>query len=209
MSLLSSSVSISRYRVTGKLPEAALEYVREALKQNAVRDIDNDPVEQSVGWTPLETPFQPDFEAASIVYGTAFVFSLRMDKKTVPAKILKKHLETAVAGRLAKTERNALSRMEKAELKEEVFRRLLVRMPAVPHIYDLVWHYETDDLWFFSNLKAANEALETLFTKSFKISIVRMFPYTAAEHLCDLKSHEKDVLMKLSAVPMQEGGGHA
>jgi hypothetical protein len=28
-------------------------------------------------------------------------------------------------------------------------------------------------------LKAANEALETLFTRSFKLRLIRLFPYTA------------------------------
>jgi len=53
-------------------------------------------------------------------------------------------------------------------------------------------------LWFFSNLKAANEELETLFSESFKLSLIRMFPYTAAELDADLTDSERDRLNQIS-----------
>jgi len=61
----------------------------------------------------------------------------------------------------------------------------------------LVWEYDTASLWFFSNLKAANEALETLFIKSFKLQLIRLFPYTAADRMAGLSDKERNVLRKL------------
>jgi hypothetical protein len=73
-----------------------------------------------------------------------------------------------------------------------------VRIPATPNIYDLVWNYEDSVVWFFSNLKAANEELETLFAKSFNLSLIRLFPYTAAELSSDLSDSQRDKLQKIS-----------
>jgi hypothetical protein len=71
-------------------------------------------------------------------------------------------------------------------------------MPATPNLYDVVWNYERQQLWFFSNLKSANEDLETLFVRSFRLSLIRLFPYTAAFFNPDLPDTGRDVLAKIT-----------
>ena len=75
---------------------------------------------------------------------------------------------------------------------------LSLRIPATPSIYDLIWNYEGASLWFFTNLKGANEDLETLFLKSFHLNLIRLFPYTSADITAGLSNKEKDRLYKLS-----------
>ena len=198
MGLLSSSVSITRYQVAGKLPEPLLENLRTVLSQNTIREIDHEPMEKSAGWTSFESPFKPDFESSPLIYGTHMIFSMRIDKKKVPGKVLAKQVNMETAKRLQKSDRKTLSKAEKAQLKDEILHRLLQRMPATPNIYDVVWHYEAQALWFFSNLKAANEELEALFAKSFKLPIIRMFPYTMADMSCGLSGPQRDLLVNLA-----------
>lgn len=198
MGLLSQSVSITRYRVQGQLEEPVLETIARVLKRHSVLDIDNDAAEKSCGWTSFENPFAPDFEGSKHLFGSYLVFSLRVDKKSIPSKILQKHFVIEETKRLAASGRRFFSRNEKKLVKEEVLHRLSLRIPATPHIYDLIWNYEDGKLWFFSNLKAANEELETLFSESFKLSLIRMFPYTAAEMDADLSDSERDRLNQIS-----------
>lgn len=198
MGLLSQSVSITRYRVQGQLEEPVLETIARALKRHSVLDIDNDAAEKSCGWTSFENPFAPDFEGSKHLFGSYLVFSLRVDKKSIPSKILQKHFVIEETKRLSASGRRFFTRNEKKLVKEEVLHRLSLRIPATPHIYDLIWNYEDGKLWFFSNLKAANEELETLFSESFKLSLIRMFPYTAAEMDADLSDSERDRLNQIS-----------
>jgi recombination associated protein RdgC len=197
MGLLSSSVSISQYRVEGKLPDPVIDAVRQGLIANAIGEIDNDPSPLGSGWTSFESPFKPNFEDSHFLIDTAFVFSLRIDKKAIASKVIQKHYSLAVERRLAEEGRDFLSRSEKKMVKENVIGMLSTRIPATPSVYDLVWEYEAGQLWFFSNLKSANEELETLFTRSFKLSLVRLFPYTAADRLGGLSDSEKDRLSQL------------
>ena len=197
MGLLSSSVSITQYRVKGKLQDPVMNTVREALQKNIVDEIDNDTCEQMVGWTPFENPFQPEFESATIVIDTTFVFSLRIDKKSIPTKVVQKHFNLEMTRRLADSQREFLSRSEKKLIKEQVVNVLSTRIPATPNVYDITWDYEAGRLWFFSNLKSANEALETLFTQSFNLSLIRLFPYTAAEYGLALSAPQRDNLNQL------------
>ena len=198
MGILSSSVSVTRYKVEGKIKAPILETVANGLKKNAIAEIDDVISEKAVGWTSFHKPYHPDFYGSSFVYGKDLVFSLRIDKKSIPAKVLKKHLMIESARLLAKTGREFLSRNEKKVLKDQIIDRLSLRIPATPNVYDLIWNYEESSLWFFSNLKAANEELETLFRYSFDLTLIRLFPYTTADLILDLSNSERDILSNLS-----------
>ena len=198
MSILSSSASITRYKVHGKINAPIIDNITNGLKSNIISEIDNQIPDKSCGWTSFEKPFQPDFDGSSFVYGNYFVFALRIDKKNIAAKVLKKHYTIEVAKRMAESGREYLSTNEKKLVKEHVISGLSLRIPATPNIYDLVWNYEDSVVWFFSNLKAANEELETLFTKSFNLSLIRLFPYTAAELSSDLSDSQRDQLQRIS-----------
>ncbi len=198
MGLLSSSVSLSRYRVEGYIEKPVTETVAKGLKKNSVAEIDQDISDKSVGWTSIESPFSPNFEGSSFSFGNLFVFSLRVDRKSIPAKLLKKFLTIETSKRLEKTRRGFLTKDEKKALKEKVTTDLARRIPSTPNVYDLIWNYESRDVYFFSNLRSSNEELESLFKRSFDLSLIRIFPYTAADLLSDLSDQERDVLIGLS-----------
>jgi recombination associated protein RdgC len=197
MGLLSSRNSITRYKVSGQLEGPVHEGVYQGLKQHAIPKIEDEVSESIVGWTSVETPYAPDFEGYSFVFGDYMLFALRIDKKSIPPKLIQKHYTLNVSKHLADTGRHYLSGNETKAIKENVINTLARRVPAVPNIYDLVWEYNSGSLWFFTNLKAVNEALETLFVKSFNLQLIRLFPYTAAVLTSELSDNESDILRNL------------
>lgn len=198
MGLLSSTVSITRYRVEGKIDQSVTETIAEGLKKNAISEIEDETSEMVVGWTSFENPYHPDFQRSSFVIGPYFVFSMRIDKKKIPTKIIKKQCAIEAAKRLTESGRDFLSRNEKKQIKEQVIDTLMLRMPSTPNVFDLIWDYENASVWLFSTQKAANEELETLFSKSFKLTLIRLFPYTLAELEAGLSHQEHDILSQLS-----------
>ena len=198
MSLTSSSVSITQYQVQSQYNSQVIETVTAGLTQHTIAEIDQQVSDKAVGWTSFDKPFQPDFSGSAFVYGNYFVFSLRIDKKNIPAKVLKKHYTIEAARRMTESGRDYLSKAEKKMIKDHVLNALSLRIPATPNIYDVVWNYEESSLWFFSNLKAANEELETLFSKSFRLSIIKIFPYTAADISSNLTDSQRDDLQQIS-----------
>ena len=204
MGLLSASNSITRYTVEGRLKKPVFETVAAGLKKNVISEIDDNASEKAVGWTSFDKPYQPDFGGSNYVYGAYLVFALRIDKKTIPSKVIKKHFMIESARRLTDSGRQYLSRNEKQTIKDLVIDRLNLKIPATPNVYDIVWNYEDSVLWFFSNLKAANEELETLFLRSFDLSLIRVIPYTAAHLDSGLTNTEKDLLLKLSPTNFAE-----
>ena len=202
MSALSSSVSITRYQVDGKLKAPILETVAAGLNKHVIFEIDDPSLEKAVGWTSFQKPYQPDFGGSSFVYGNIFVFSLRIDRKTIPPKLVKKHMAIESDRRMSESGRPYLPRNEKERIRDQIIDRLYATVPATPHIYDIVWNYEDAALWFFSNLKAANEVLETLFLQSFDVTLIRVIPYTAAFYASDLSDAQKDLLLDLTQTPL-------
>lgn len=198
MGILSSAVSITRYRVEGKIEGPVIDIVSKGLKKNAIPEIDEEAESKAAGWTSFENPFHPNFDGSSFVFGNLFVFALRIDRKSIPAKLLKKHLILETSKRLAKTGRRFLSKDEKQALKDKVINDLAIRIPSTPTVYDLIWNYEASSLWFYSNLRSANEEIETLFRRSFNMGLLRLFPYTAADTRAGLSDSERDVLIGLS-----------
>lgn len=204
MGILSSSVSITQYHVEGRIEESIIEKVSKGLKKYTIDDIDNESSDKAIGWTCFNNPFNTNFDQCPFLIGTNFVFSMRIDKKSIPAKIVQKHYALEMKKRLENSGRDFLSKTEKKEIKDHVLNVLNLRIPATPNIYDLIWEYESAKLWFFSNLKGANEELETLFSRSFELKLIRLFPYSMATLTSPLSDVQKDALSTLTPTRFTE-----
>lgn len=198
MGLLSPTASIVRYFVEGDLEKPVIDHVLSGIEKNRFSETDKDRSESISGWTSFENPFFPDFQSDTFLLGTDFVFSLRIDKKTIPPKLIKKHYSMEIAKSLTKSGRDYLSKNQKKEIKEQVIQRLHARIPATPDIFDIVWNFEKRILIFFTTLKSANELLESLFYKSFNASLIRIFPYTLADLGSTLSNSERDAINDIS-----------
>lgn len=197
MGLLSSSHTIARYIVEGEIEDSILETIRQGLKKNTISEIEDEYAEITTGWVPFESHFDPDFERFAFSYGNIFLFCLRIDKKSVPAKIVKKHTTIEIQKRLKESGRDFLSKNEKTDIKDTVIEQLMRRIPSTPNVYDVLWNYDESEVIFFTTQKAANEELETLFSHSFNLKLIRWFPYTMVEKNKSLAQEEKDRILSL------------
>jgi len=204
MGMLSSTASITRYRVQGQPENPVMDTIRNGLKENAIVEIDGDSAEKVIGWTSFEDPFKPEFNGDGFIIGPYFVFSLRIDKKSIPSKTIQKHYLLAMQKKLADSDRDHLAKAEKQAIKEAVINDLAVRIPAVPNVYHLLWHMEEEFLWFMTTQKSANEELETLFSASFNLTLMRIFPYTAAIFKAGLTEAQQEALSTLSPTRFAE-----
>ena len=200
MGIISSTHSVSRYYIKGKIEDSVIDVIRNGLIKNAIPTIENEYDEISAGWTPVESPYHPDFNKFSFQFDPYFLFSLRIDKKSIPAKLVQKYMAIEIQKKLETSGRNFVSKNEKSEIKDMVTDILMHKIPAVPNIYDVLWHYEENSLLFYTTQKAANEFFETLFYKTFKLKPIRLFPYTMVETQSDFSNSIKDRILTMTPV---------
>ncbi|OFZ67864.1 MAG: exonuclease [Bdellovibrionales bacterium RIFOXYB2_FULL_36_6] len=198
MGLISSTQSISRYHIEGKFETSAAEEVRNNLIAYAIPKLESEYDEISAGWAPFESPYNPDFDKFSIQFGTYFLFSLRVDKKSIPIRLIQKYMAIEIEKKMEKSGRQFISKNEKTEIKEMVIDLLMHKIPAVPSVYEILWNYEEQNLYLFTTQKAANELFETLFFKSFKLKPIRIFPYTLVEAKSAFLNSDKDRILSLT-----------
>ena len=201
LGLLSHRTALSRYHIEDTDKDPLKERVFNGLQKNSILSIDDETAAKVSGWSSFADPFQTKFDDYSFVYGDYFAFSLRIDKKTIPANLIRKHVALASKRKRESVGRAILSRDENRQIKEHVINTLYLRIPATPSIYNVLWNYEKGMLFFFSNQKTANEELETLFYHSFHLRLIRLFPYMLADLVSGLSSQERDVLQQLTPAP--------
>lgn len=200
MGLISSTHTVSRYHVDGQLEGSVIQEITDGLIKYSMPTIENEYDEISAGWTPVESPYNPDFQKFTFQFGTFFLFSLRIDKKSIPAKLIQKYMAIEIEKKKEKTGRDFIAKNEKAEIKEHVTDILMHKIPAVPSIYDVLWNYDDNIIYFYSTQKAANELFETLFLKSFGLKAIRLFPYTIIETQSDFSTSKKEKAGMLTPV---------
>ncbi len=200
MGLISSTHAISRYHIDGEFEGAVLEEMRNGLIKHAIPKIESEYDEISAGWAPVESPYNPDFERYPFQFGTYFLFSLRIDKKSIPAKLIQKHMAIEIEKKKEKSGRDFISKNEKSEIKDMVTDILMHKVPSIPNIYDVLWDYEKHNLYLYTTQKAANEFFETIFLKSFSLKPVRLFPYTIVETKSKFNDTQKDRVLTFSPV---------
>ena len=198
MGLISSTHSITRYVIDGKIEGSINETVRKGLIKYSIPKIESEYDQITAGWTPLESPYNPDFEQFLFTFGTYFIFSLRIDKKSIPTKLVQKYMSIQIEKKKEESGRDFISKNEKSEIKELVTDILIKKIPAVPNLYDVLWDFEEKNLYLYTTQKAANEFFETIFLKSFKLKPIRLFPYTIIETKSSFSNPQKDKIMTLT-----------
>ncbi|MCP4671483.1 MAG: recombination-associated protein RdgC [Desulfobacula sp.] len=198
MGLISSTHSITRYSIDGKIEGSINKVVQEGLIKYSIPRMESEYDEITAGWAPLESPYNPDFEKFSFTFGTYFVFSLRIDKKSIPAKLIQKYMAIEIEKKKEKSGRDFISKNEKSEIKELVTDILMNKIPAVPNLYDVLWDFEEKNLYLYTTQKAANEFFETIFLKSFNLKPIRLFPYTIIEAKSLFSNPKKDKFLNLT-----------
>ncbi len=189
MGLLANTVSCCQFQVVGPLPEGDLaEWARTCLVKNAFQDIEHSSEELSTGWVELDNFEAADFNTAGHYLREHYLtFTLRRDRRRVPAGLLKAHLERAEAEFLAANPGlQKVPKPKREELRDAVRGALLAKTLPVPSTFDAVWDTRRNLLTLATLNGQVVEEFETLFKTSFDdLRLVTLHPYARAEQTLD------------------------
>jgi hypothetical protein len=184
MGILSNSVSICQFQVVGELPAADLfSWASENLAKHAFKSIDQGMAELSVGWVHTGNHWEAIFAVpADFWHDHYLAFSLRQDRRRLPAALLKAYLQVAEHEYLvANPGYSRVPKQKREELRDSVRASLLARTLPVPTVHDAVWDTRSGILSFTSLGQAAIDTFEAHFKKTFPgVRLVAVHPFARA-----------------------------
>ncbi|MCK7467390.1 MAG: hypothetical protein MZU91_04090 [Desulfosudis oleivorans] len=127
MGLLKGSFTFARFHVDGQLPQAFLNFVNSRIKANAFRDVLKSTEEKRLGWVSLTDILDTDFENANYALGDYLIFSLRIDRKLIPPKLMKIKLMEEERRFLAQNGKSRINKAMAGGIKDKVTLELLTQ----------------------------------------------------------------------------------
>ncbi len=183
MGALKGAITYTKFYVRGELPEDLHGRYLARIRTRAFKPLaPDDEDDLSVGWMPIERPFDEDvaFRADAVFFGSYLNLALRIDRWKFPTSLVKTRMAAAERTYKQKTGKERLSKGEKAELRELVERKLRREGVPVSKAADLSWNVASGELRFFGRTKVLVEHLHELFEKTFAVRLVPAGPYTTA-----------------------------
>ena len=178
MGILSGALTARRYRVVGPVPADFRDRYALALREHAFR-ASSDPTktEETVGWCEIHNLLDTEFADLNRWLADRYaLFALRVDKKTVPAKLFKAHLEKRVEAWCAEHQRERCPASVKGEIKEKLLFEMLARTLPRVQVFELCWNVVDGWLLFHSLSERAAERFIKLFWETFGLRVLPEAP---------------------------------
>lgn len=176
MGLIRGNLSFTRFSVEGRLPQAFLIFINNRIKSNSFQESSKSTEEKRSGWVSITDVLDADFENANYALGDYLIFSLRIDRKVVPPKLLKIKIMEAQRSYLAQTGKSRLNKQTTTEIKDKVKLELLTRLDPVPSFYDVCWALGQNIVYFSSLADKVADDFVDLFKKTFALNLIRLLP---------------------------------
>lgn len=172
MGLLSGTLTYRKYRITEELPKNFKEALVQNLPRNAFREIhpQTNP-EFSFGWINPFDQMDVQLGMEKVLFGKYILLGIRRDRKSVPAALLKAQLSDAIKAQIRERRGRKLSRDEAASLKDTVREKMLAAVSPTTTFFEMVWNYESQEVYFSSQSATACVEFAELFEETFKLPL--------------------------------------
>lgn len=170
MSILSRSCSLSQYTTSTDLPNDFLSEVVNKVRKNAFLEIEEDSIkERSIGWVDLYNMLDNEFETVNFLKEPFIALSMRVDKKNVPASVIKRNALMMERQIKEDEEIEFIPVKRRKDIKEAVRRKLLLNAIPVTQTYDMVWNYTTGHILFTHTNEKICDEFQELFYETFGV----------------------------------------
>lgn len=176
MGLLKGNFSFARFHVEGQLPQAFLNFVNNRIKANSFRETTKSTEEKRLGWVSVTDVLDADFESANYVLGDYLIFSLRIDRKIIPPKLMKIKVMEEERQFLAESGKERINKQITNGIRDKVKLELLSKLDPVPSFYDVCWALGQNTVYFSSLSDKIADDFVDLFKKTFSLSLIRLLP---------------------------------
>lgn len=202
MALLSGGLTARRFRVPGDTPPDWRERYRDRLNAMAFREPGQRMGKEEVeGWVQVHNLLDTEFDDFNTwLYGHYAVFALRVDKKSLPAKLFNATVDKAAKAWCKDRGVERCPGPVKKEIREKLEEDWLARALPRVSITEVVWNIEEGYVVIDSLSEGVGDRVRKRFHRSFGLA---MLPWSPLDWLESGKIREA----MLSSSPSPAGGG--
>lgn len=174
MGFLQGPLTVRCYRVDGEPPEGFRAVYPEALAAHAFHEpMSKAYKEEVVGWVVTQNLLDTHFDRLETwLFNQYAFFSLRVDKKALPAQYVKALLAKRIEQWCEDTNAKACPRDTKADIKDALEIELLQKTLPRVQVAECVWNLAEGKVWFHSTSDAANERFRKVFHQTFGLVLL-------------------------------------
>ncbi len=185
MGALKGAISARRFQVLGQPPQDFTDEYIAKLNDGAFRDaLTATHKEERLGWVQVHNLLDTEFDDVNVwLYQQYAVFSLRVDKKVLPTKLLQATLQKRQQTWCKANNREKVPFNVKAELRETLELEMLAKTLPRVTIVDVTWNTIEGWVLFHSQSDAQCDRFRKLFHRTFGF-ILR--PFAPLDYLADL-----------------------
>lgn len=177
MGLLKGNFSFARFHVEDQLPKDFFNFVNSRIKANSFRETKKSTEEKRLGWVSITDVLDTDFASADYVLGDYLIFSLRIDRKIIPPKLMKLRIMEEEREWLAQSGRDRINKQSASGIKDKVKLELMAKLDPVPSFYDVCWALGQNIVYFSSLSDTIADDFVDLFKKTFSLNLLRFLPH--------------------------------
>jgi recombination associated protein RdgC len=186
--------------LVGELPSKFTEMVHRQIRRHAFQDVAAGMQEKIMGWTGIETVLDTDFHRSSYVWGDYMLFSLRIDRRTVPPSLLKVRALEAEQQHMKQTGQKKIDKTTREQIRESLHQDLLRSIPPTPSFYEVCWSVTEGRLLFTCLSEKILQDFQDLFRASFDLTPLPFVPWNP-------KDFDKETARKIEALQMADTRG--
>ncbi len=170
MGFLATSASVCYFQVTGSLnPQNKFQELANQLTEEGFQSIEQSADELSTGWVQLDDYDCSDFSSSHSCWRDHYLcFSLRQDRRRIPAALLKRQvIQLSEKFLQGQPTLKYVPKGEKEQIREQARISLLTRMLPTPSFYDVIWDTDRQLIRFCSLGQNTIDSFQGLFHQTF------------------------------------------
>jgi hypothetical protein len=175
--LLNGPLTFSRFMVVGKPPANFSAFFNQQIRRHAFQDLAANEQEKIMGWTGIENVLDTDFRHASYAWGDYLLFSLRIDRRTLPPSLLKLRALEAEKQYLNDSGRKKVDKIGREQIREGIRQDLLGQTLPTPFFYEICWSVSDGSLLLTSLSEKVMQDFQDLFKTSFDLAPCPYVPW--------------------------------
>jgi recombination associated protein RdgC len=176
--ILQGALTVRRFRVVGTVPDGWRESFRDRLEEHAFREPLKEMGKEEVeGWVQVHNLLDTSFDDYNRwLYNNYAVFALRVDKKSLPTRLLNAHVQKRVEAWCAERGVERCPTKQKKEIKEQLEAEWLTRAFPRVAVTECCWNLTEGWLLLGSLSEGAADRFRKRFLRTFGLKLLPFSP---------------------------------